>query len=140
MDAPQHAVDGYLITQLCAVAMGVTSLPSWAALGGALVGALPDAVGEAERLIKRNRTLWGWYDAAHNGWLAKILQYLPQYGYHLFKDRHSHVTQGAPRNWYAPPGLSFWEAVKAMKVDWIGWATTGALALIVLAVRLWRLP
>ncbi len=136
MDTIQHAADGFLITELFAVAVGV-HCPLGAALGGALVGALPDAVGIAEKVVRRDPQAWTWYVSAHTGKLSKVLEWIPQYGFHLFKDRHSHVTMGAAQNWFAPPGLSFWASVKAMEVDWIGWATSGALAATIGAIRLW---
>ena len=136
MDSAQHAVDGFLITELFAVAVGV-HCPLGAALGGALVGVLPDAVGFAEKVVKRDPTAWSWYNAAHTGKLADVLEWIPQYGYHLFKDRHSHVSMGAARNWFPPPGLGFWASVKAMKVDWIGWANSAWLAATIGAIRLW---
>jgi len=136
MDTVQHAFDGFLITECFALAIGV-SCPLGAALGGALVGALPDAVGYAEKVVKRDPTAWTWYVSAHTGRLASVLEWIPQYGCHLFKDRHSHVEMGAPRNWFPAPGLGFWASVKAMEVDWIGWATTGALAATIGAIRLW---
>jgi hypothetical protein len=136
MDSVQHAVDGFLITELFFVAAGVHG-PLGGAFGGALVGVLPDALGFCEKVVKRDPNAWTWYNEAHTGKLSKVLEWIPQYGYHLFKDRHSHVSMGAARNWFPPPGLSFWASIRAMDVDWIGWATTGALAATIGAIRLW---
>ena len=129
MDSLQHAYDGYIIAKAFEVITGI-DLPLSAELCSALVGALPDLIGEAERAIKGNCQHWDWYNMAHTGYRVSLvrnpdplpevyphtygyvekrekvwlwwLRFIPQYGFHLLKDSFTHTSMGAQRNWYPP--------------------------------------
>jgi hypothetical protein len=155
MDTLQHAYDGYVIAKAIEVITGV-DLPGAAEFGSALVGALPDLIGEAERVIKHDvprlfgraaselpmrSGLWNWYNLVHTGmkngkrtWWWYI-RFVPQWGKHILKDRFTHMSMGARRDWYPPAGLWREDFLKALAYcwpNWVGWIESLVVSLTIL--------
>lgn len=145
-----------MIAKAVEVVFGI-DLPLGAEIASALIGAAPDLIGEAERIIKHDRTLWNWYNAVHIGRTTPsppfegragegsrtwwwYLRFIPQWGKHILKDRFTHTSMGAKRNWY-PPGEMwkehFWGAIAYCWPNWLGWAESVAVHAIVLGVAGW---
>lgn len=142
MDIIQHAAQGFLIAKGIEALTGGQPVIS-VEVGSALCGALPDLIGEAERLVKRDRLLWNWYGKAHSmeaicvaiavavwgvligpTWLAVLAL---AYMLHLLLDQFTHIDMGAKRNWYPPNEMwkeNFWAAVAYCWPNWIGWGAT----------------
>lgn len=102
MDTIQHAAWGFVICRAVENSLGVTSASSVTAAEVACVAlaALPDVIGAAEKIIKRDALAWKWYTWAHcldmfdcPAWLRSIfmaLRLLPPYALHLWMDKRLH--------------------------------------------------
>jgi hypothetical protein len=103
MDTLMHAVHGGLM-------MAAISDNPWYIFLSAIIGALPDLIGEAERIYKKDNSLWNWYNIAHAqpGYYGVLsyLKFTPPYMLHIWLDSFTH-TEGKNRWWVKNEGLSY---------------------------------
>ncbi len=155
MDTIQHGVHGLLVAAVIDAMAGGT-VPVGVYVAGAIGGIDADVNGEAERIIKRDRSLWNWYAASHKWeavWWATIamfayavlhwqgitvinatIAFAVAYALHLYLDRHTHKSMGATRDWFPPAEMwqkDFWGAVRYCWPNWLGWAVTVAFAWVI---------
>jgi len=103
MDILQHSVQGGLITSV------ITNDPYIIATGAAL-GALPDIIGYAEKLIFKNES-WQWYLAAHK--LKWYYLWCLPYSLHIILDKFTH---GDGKRW--------WKLKERLWLEIVGWILT----------------
>lgn len=65
---------------------------SAAATSGLILGVAPDVAAFLDRRYSPDNPNGGWqfYQVAHNGWLNRIMKWIPAWGYHTWIDRHIH--------------------------------------------------
>ena len=93
MDTILHITQGALITSYA------TDNPYLIGAGG-LIGGLPDIIGFAEKLIKKDS--WNWYNYVHSVSFKNPLMYLPVSLIHILLDKPLH-TKGC--KWWKFPCL-----------------------------------
>ena len=89
MDSLNHFAAAYIMTKAFNLSEPVN-------IASGIIGALPDLIGFAEKVIKWDKNAWSWYNKAHKGW--KWLRWIPQWGLHIWLDKHSHE-----------PGQKWWK-------------------------------
>jgi len=83
MDTILHSVQGGLLTSFA------TNDPQLIALGS-FVGALPDIIGFAEKIIKKDYSVWNWYIFSHKIALSNPFVFFPQSLIHILQDYPLH--------------------------------------------------
>lgn len=106
MDTLNHIAWGYTMTHVLGAPVEINVISG-------LIGGMPDLLGEAERIIKKDRTLWNWYSKAHNQ--CKWLRVIPQWGFHIIKDK---ATHGKNRWWIWKERLWF-EVLSWLLLLWV---------------------
>lgn len=119
MDTVQHATWGYAFGLICTRVFGIDD-PIYIPLFWAVIGALPDLVGEAERIIKGDRSLWGWYNMAHEE-SSNLFMFLPPYALHVVMDKFTHG-----------PGEKWWKFDERLWVEVVGWISVLVLLIFLL--------
>lgn len=121
MDTGMHAAHGALM-------MAIFTNDPWYILISAIVGALPDLVGWAEKLINKGPNDGGWYEISHAPpgywpWLS-LLKCTPPYCLHIWLDRFTH---GEGKRWWVKGERLSWEI-------W-GWVITILLTALLIYVK-----
>lgn len=120
MDTLFHAACGAVLMRAATTALGLPPEPALEA-GSALVGALPDLAGFAEKVFTKNANAWRWYNWFHRSLLHEApkalrtlvhaLMLLPPYGLHVMLDAPLHE---AYMRWWV-----FDEALWAEVLAWV---------------------
>jgi len=101
MDTISHAVGGYLISASFGLHMEIN-------IASAIFGALPDIIGYAEKIIKKDNLAWSWYEKAHNEWIPLMI--IPSYGFHVLLDSFTHGE-----------GMKWWKKDERLWMEILYW-------------------
>ena len=128
MDTLQHAAWGFAISLQ-------GNQPVETCIAGAVVGAAPDVIGWAEKVLRRDENSWGWYNAVHSveatglvslAGLAGLLAYSWWWALYCAGAWVLHVALDSQTH---APGKRWWVANERLSWEVLGWVIVAAYLL-----------